>query len=55
MSVSSNLRKIAAELRKAVAEEQVDREAIVLACRRIDMQAEMIEEGLDEPDLVSVE
>lgn len=44
--MNKTLRKIADNLRKAVAEEEIDRDGIQLAARRLDMQAEMIEEGI---------
>lgn len=44
--MNKTLRKIAEDLRKAVAEEDIDRDEIQLAARRLDMQAEMIDEGI---------
>lgn len=41
------LRKIANDLRASVAEDDIGRELILLCATRLDMQAEMIEEGLE--------
>jgi len=41
------LSKIAADLRAAVSEDDVDRDAIALAARRLDARAEWVGKGLD--------
>ena len=52
--IAANLRKIAAQLRTEAEEPEIDREAVHVAIRRIIAQAEMLEEGLDEPEQVAV-
>jgi hypothetical protein len=47
MTIAPALRKIEADIRKALAEPELDREAIELAARHIGTQAEMVELGLD--------
>lgn len=48
MTIPRTLNRIAADLRAAVSEADIDRDAIALAATRIEMQAEMLEKGLDE-------
>lgn len=48
MSIARTLDRIAADLRAAIAEDDIDRDAIALAATRIAAQAEMLEKGLDE-------
>lgn len=52
--IASNLHKIAKDLRTAAEEPEIDREDVQTAVRRIIAQAEMLEEGLDVPEQVSV-
>lgn len=52
--IADTLRKIAAELRIEAEEPTIDRDAVQLAARRLIAQAEMLEEGLDEPTQVAV-
>lgn len=52
--VASTLRKIAQQLRVEAEEPEIDREAVYTAIRRIIAQAEMLEEGLDMPEQVTV-
>ena len=47
MSVAPALRRIEADLTALLAEPELDREAVALAARRIAMQAEMVEIGID--------
>lgn len=47
MTIAKNLRTVEEDLRKALAEPELDREVVMLAVRRIGAQAEMIELGLD--------
>lgn len=52
--IPETLRKIAQQLRVEAEEPEIDREAVMLAVRRIEAQAEMLEEGLDEPVQVAL-
>lgn len=45
--VERALRKIAAQLRTEAEEPEISREAIYLAVRRIEMQAEMLKQGVE--------
>jgi hypothetical protein len=46
MTIAKTLDRISADLKAAVAEDEIDREAINLAARRLAAQAEMVSEGL---------
>jgi len=47
MNIARTLRRIEVDLTAAVAEADIDRDAIAIAARRIGAQAEMLELGLD--------
>jgi hypothetical protein len=52
--ISATLQKIAHDLRTAAEEPEIDRDVVYLAVRRIVAQAEMLDEGLDEPVQVAL-
>lgn len=51
--ISDTLRRLANDLRTEAAEPEIDRDALYLTARRLDAQAEMLDQGLDAPRQVA--